>query len=89
MSKKLKYIEPYIFTEANFLGDETPQDHIILGIEPSYVPAKLRFNVDDMVSWNEGSNDTTTVHLVNASFNLTVPIDEFDELIMQIFKKVN
>jgi hypothetical protein len=78
----IRYIKPFIFANGMFDTDDA-QFFEGIGIKAERESQPVRFNIDDVVAWNQASETTITVHLANGmAYILDCEIDQFDELMV-------
>jgi hypothetical protein len=78
----IRFIKPFIFANGFFDVDDNV-DYEAIGIRQPRESAPVRFNIDDVVAWNQGSETTITVHLANGmGYILDCEIDQFDEIMV-------
>jgi hypothetical protein len=78
----IRFLKPFVFANGMFDADDAAYFEGI-GIKKERESQPVRFNVDDVVAWNQASETTVTVHLANGmGYILDCEIDQFDEIMV-------
>lgn len=78
----IRFIKPFIFANGMFDRDDA-QYLEGMGLKAERESQPVRFNIDDVVAWNQASETTITVHLANGmGYILDCEIDQFDEIMV-------
>lgn len=78
----IRFIKPFIFANGMFDSDDA-QYLEGMGLKAERESQPVRFNIDDVVAWNQASETTITVHLANGmGYILDCEIDQFDEIMV-------